>query len=330
MGRMFQVLNHSRKPTPPVTLPHEPTEQRSPLNSAPSREIAGEADESAEIPFVEIGSARWLPPTPPRTSDRLPQTDRWASSSPAPAVSSSDSAAVSASTPVLTHYLSVTYRAVPAVQEVFDEDAFSAELLAYHHPDHEISGQYRVLRNEMLDQLPVGETPVMLFTSALPQAGTSTVLLNLAITLAREETLPVLVIDAHPVRPCLHERLSVASGPGWRDALAKTVPLAWTVHRTGMERLFAMPIGDVPRGAAVPKLEAMAELLARLRKQYGWILLDAGPWNWQPELSSIASLADATYLVVRQDDVDTAAVAEMHERIVSQGAKLRGYVLTSR
>ena len=63
----------------------------------------------------------------------------------------------------------------------------------------------------------------LLFAGAADDVGTSTVLLNLAVTLARQEAT-VTVVDAHLARPALADRLGLPPAPGLREVLAGQMP----------------------------------------------------------------------------------------------------------
>lgn len=90
----------------------------------------------------------------------------------------------------------------PAVESV---PTVHPSIVAFHHPDHAVCDEYRGLRDELRRQ--TGEeqrSKAVLFTSAASDNGTTTVLLNIAVTLAKEPHTRVLVVDAdfdRPMRP---------------------------------------------------------------------------------------------------------------------------------
>ena len=128
-----------------------------------------------------------------------------------------------------------TVRFRPVVAGVLPGRGFGSELVALHDPDHPISEQYRLLLGEIALQLPSGPPRVLLCTGATAESGTTTVLLNLALTIARTESARVTVIDANIARPSLAEKLGLAAGPGLRDVLAGRTPLPWALQDTRMK-----------------------------------------------------------------------------------------------
>src|SRR5206468_482151 len=91
---------------------------------------------------------------------------------------------------------------------------FGTDLVAYHQPDHTVSGQYRALVTQIELQLPGSQPRALAFVGAAGQSGASTVLLNLAVTLAKKDATQVIVVDAHPDHSALATRLGVSAQPG--------------------------------------------------------------------------------------------------------------------
>src|SRR5205085_8748466 len=110
---------------------------------------------------------------------------------------------------------------------------FARELVAFHQPEHEVSDEYRRLLSDIEAQVGADAGKALLFTSALAGAGTTSVLLNLALTRARRDAGKVAVVDANLDRPAVAKRLGAAPAPGLREVLSRTVPLAWGLQETG-------------------------------------------------------------------------------------------------
>src|SRR5262249_24110187 len=122
------------------------------------------------------------------------------------------------------------------------------ELITFHQPEHSVSAQYRLLLQGLLGHLPSSHGQVLLFTSPAPWTGTTTVLLNLAVTAARQDGRRVAAVDANLRRPALSSRLGIASYPGLRDVLAGSVPLARALQDTAQPNLWALSAGRAEAG----------------------------------------------------------------------------------
>jgi Mrp family chromosome partitioning ATPase len=197
------------------------------------------------------------------------------------------------------------------------------ELVTYHRPDHAISAEYRVLAQEIDRQLAGATGKALLFTSTRPAAGTTSVLLNLAVTLSAEA--PVVVVDANFTRPAVALRLGLAPAPGLREVLARTAPLAWGVQDAGVPNLHVLANGG---RAGEPVLDVWPLALDQLRKRFDWILIDSGEWGGRPEMPALAATATATYLVLGQAELDVPEWNDLLTEIPHHGGQLRGYVLT--
>jgi len=158
-------------------------------------------------------------------------------------------------------------------------------------------------------QLPEPTPKVLVFTAATPEAGTTTVLLNLAVTLAHEAGPRVLVVDANVTRAGVAKKLALKPTPGLAEVLALQVPLAWAVQATVVPNLQVLTAGTA--AADTPKLlgDELTKLVGQLRQWYDWVLIDAGVWGGVPERDAACPAADAVYLVSREADVDRSEFA---------------------
>ena len=308
MGRMFEVLSQARGKRPEAEEPVAPVQPPDPPEE-PTEE---------EVPYFEVGgprpaAPRFAPPPIPSRSAAEPTS-----------VPSADEASV-----VPAGVTSIRFQALPA--DLWPNGAanrsFAPDLIAFHQPEHPLSLQYRALRDDIRAQLPDGQPRVLLFTGASEGAGTTTVVLNLAITRALEEGFRVAVIEANLARPAVGERLGVADSPGLREVLDRTAPVLWGLHRTAQPNLLAMPAG-APGADAAKGLDCLPSLVEQLRQRFDWVLIDGAGWGERAEPAALAPLCDAVYLVLRPADVESPEVGELHESVTRQGARLLGYVLT--
>jgi Mrp family chromosome partitioning ATPase len=207
-------------------------------------------------------------------------------------------------------------------------DGPDAELVVLHYPDHPVSGEYRTLRDEIRTQLPEPTPKVLLFTAAAPEAGTTTVLLNLAVAIAGEGGPRVLVVDANVTRPAAARKLALKPSPGLAEVLALQVPLAWAVQSTVVPNLQVLAAGAATD--ETPKLlgDDLVRLAGQLRQWYDWVLIDAGVWGTVPDRDGSCPSADAVYLVSREHDVDRTEFAGLRGWVKELGGLLRGYITT--
>src|SRR5437868_2275479 len=80
-------------------------------------------------------------------------------------------------------------------------------------PAHAAGRHYRELADALRRQSNGPGPSALLFTATGPTAGTTTIVLNLAVTLAREAGSRVVVVDANLARPGVAGRLSLLPEP---------------------------------------------------------------------------------------------------------------------
>jgi Mrp family chromosome partitioning ATPase len=288
-----------------------------------------------DTPFVEIGGpggpvfsggpavVKLPPPKPaePPAPEALPVSRAAAVPAPPPARAFPRLAGA----PV---YLSVTFHDLTGRPRArTDAEGPDPGLVALHFPDHPVSGEYRTLRDEVRAQLPDPAPRVLMFTAAVGEAGTTTVLLNLAVTLAREAGPRVLVVDANVARPAVAARLALKPGPGLVEVLAEQVPLAWAVQPSAVPNLQVLPAG----GATTPPAalgQDLPKLIDQLRQWYDWVLIDGGVWGVVPDRDAACPAADAVYLVTRDEAVDRSEFTGLRGWVKELGGLLRGYIAT--
>ncbi len=208
---------------------------------------------------------------------------------------------------------------------------FAPELIAYHQPDHAISGQYRDLTTSLLVQTPMEQPRTLLFTSGVAGAGTTSVMLNTAVTLVQHNLRRVVVIDAHFKRSAIAARLGLPEAPGLADVLAGRADVESVLRATPLPGLTAVLAGTAEVASPIRLAgERMRSLVWQLREQYDLVLIDAPAWDGRPEMVALGCACDAVYVCVPEKEQDTPALANLLQIIPEQGAPLRGCILTSR
>ncbi|HEV3202940.1 MAG TPA: cellulose synthase operon protein YhjQ/BcsQ, partial [Gemmataceae bacterium] len=166
---------------------------------------------------------------------------------------------------------------------------FAPQLIAFHDPDHSLSDQYRSLVNGMLAQLPPEGSQILLLAGTKSGTGTTTVLLNLAITLAKQNQR-VLAVDANLRRPAIAEQLGLSENPGLRDVVARTVLWKRAFKETGQSNFYVLTAGDGnTQKRDWPAGDALRGTLHQLRNHFDWILVDVPSWDSGPEMVSLSS-----------------------------------------
>jgi Mrp family chromosome partitioning ATPase len=154
---------------------------------------------------------------------------------------------------------------------------------------------------------------LILCTSTRPGEGKSFAAVNLAVSFALEEGIPVILIDGDPARPRIRSYFDLPAGKGLTDILKDASPtLAGAAHRaTGV------PITVIGEGSRTPNstdlfgsLEAkrfFSSLSAHVPD--GLIIIDAPPMLATTETIALARHADEVVFVVEADSTPQPAIA---------------------
>ncbi len=336
MSRVFSAMTGTGSPRSAVAVEVE-------------REDEEFVEGAEEPPFVEIGgpggpvfsaapakAAVTVPVTAPEAKlkqDPPRAFPRIAAPAPIPAavVTAPLVAAPGPEVPA-TSYLSVRFHDAAPRPVGRAADGPDAGLVALHFPDHPVSGEYRTLRDEIIRQLPEATSRVLTFTAASPEAGTTTVVLNLGVTLAREGQR-VLVLDTNVTRPGVAPKLALRASPGLTEVLGGHMPLTWALQPTVVPSLQVLTAGSATDATGSDAIGGaigrdLPKLLSQLRQWFDWVLIDAGVWGVIPERDATCPAADVVYLVTREADANRPEFTGLRTWVKQLGGALRGFVTT--
>jgi capsular exopolysaccharide synthesis family protein len=164
-------------------------------------------------------------------------------------------------------------------------------------------------------------------TSSSPGEGKSTTATNLAVTLAQGGNRTIL-IDGDLRRPLVHRAFDLNQEPGLTDVL-----IGRTTQREAVRPQVAPQLDVLPAGSSPPNPSellgsgAMHALVADLRRQYDYIVIDTPPTLPVTDAAVVATSADATILVVRSGDTEENAAQRAIDMLNRVNARVAGAVL---
>jgi Mrp family chromosome partitioning ATPase/capsular polysaccharide biosynthesis protein len=190
------------------------------------------------------------------------------------------------------------------------------------------------LRNEILATLRPSDQ-VIVVTGASRGPAATLVSANLAAALARTGSdvvligahLPDSVVDAAP----LARMLGVSAVPGLSDLLAGRVGLARVLQRTPrIPSLRVITTGGAATAAGLMQSQRLKDTLETLRRQGGYIVIEAPSTSASADAQGLASLADAAILAVELRKARRAALLDATEQLQRVGTPLLGAVVLPR
>jgi len=192
-----------------------------------------------------------------------------------------------------------------------------------------IAEQYRMLRTNLQSVVKGGRFKTLLVTSALHNEGKSVTSLNLALTLSQQPHCRVLLVDGDLRKASVRRWLGLESRAGLSEALTNGLTAQALLVKVESTNLTVLPAGSTMREPAEYLDSAkMRELLAQLRGQFDYIIVDSPPLLLVTDPSVLSQQVDGVVLVVRAGRTSRRTLVEAHTRLEHVDAKLIGAVLT--
>jgi capsular exopolysaccharide synthesis family protein len=200
--------------------------------------------------------------------------------------------------------------------------------------------QFRSLRSsiyQLRDQIAL---KTIIISSGMPSEGKTFVAANLAISLARNNERPVLLIDADLRRPSIHSLLGTRDTPGLIQYLAGKAELLDILQRDSGTEIADTPgahaisnIGLIPAGLSSdvsPELvgnRRVEELIASVSPHFSWIIIDSPPVLAVTDAVDLARAADGVLLVAR--GATTKLDVAQRAQVAFTNSRVLGFVLNA-
>ena len=187
---------------------------------------------------------------------------------------------------------------------------------------------FRGLRTNLLYSTPGHPPKTIMVTSLNPEDGKTSLVTNLAITLAQLGAGEVLLIDADMRRPNLHTVLGVQQAPGLSTFLTGQAELADVLTPTTIPNLSVIPSGRNPINPA--ELLASARLregIEALGPRFAHVVFDTGPVLGVSDAMILAGQVEGVVLVLRQGRASRDVAQRAIRNLTSVRARLLGVIL---
>lgn len=168
----------------------------------------------------------------------------------------------------------------------------------------------------------------VLLCSSSRHEGTSTLLLSLALCLAKAGAR-VLLVDADIRHPSLHTYFRVPAAGGFSDLLAGSTAVDAAVKSTPVANLYLVTSGtpDVNPGVFLQP-DRFGPVLQELRAQADWVLFDAAPINTYDDAGMIGARLDGVVMMVKAGKTRWEVAASAVARLTNCNAHILGAVLS--
>jgi len=208
----------------------------------------------------------------------------------------------------------------PSRRIVIDRDALrEAGYLPESSRERHFADHYRQIKRPLvakaLDRSVTGQSPqLIMMASALPGDGKTFTSINLALSLARERDISVVLVDADVPKPHISRIFGVDQESGLLDALSDpAVDVESLLLPTDAGSLSILPAGKPNEGAT--ELLASARMSAIVQRLIAGnsrriVLFDSPPLLVSTESQALAAIAGQIVVVVRSGSTPRQAVLD--------------------
>jgi len=227
-----------------------------------------------------------------------------------------------------------------------DEDKVRryARLAAHFVPASTLSESYKALRTSLNFVCTENDFKTILFTSSSPGEGKTSIVVNLAITMAQIGQ-KVLLIDGDLRRPVIAKLFGIEQIPGltdvilgnyeWHNVVKSVTDLMMgrmsideIMKTPGMDNLHIITSGTYsPSPSEIISSRAIGEFINKIRAEYDMVLIDAPPVLAATDAALWSSRVDGTALVYQVGKVARGALRRSKMSLENLKANVIGVVL---
>ncbi len=196
-------------------------------------------------------------------------------------------------------------------------------------PHSAVAEQYRKLKSSLVSLTKQDSfRNLLMVTSAIPGEGKSITAANLAVSMAQEYDLTVLLIDADLRRPSIHTYLGFEQTIGLSDCLQDGIDIGDAIIKTDLGKLSVISAGrEVDKPLELFASKKMQDLMAEIKHRYPdrYVIIDTPPLLPFAETRTLARVVDGVIFVIHEGDTPQASVQDARE--VLKGCPIMGVVL---
>ena len=202
-------------------------------------------------------------------------------------------------------------------------DRFNLKEAGLIVPEEPVTGlleEFRIVKRELLADARASKNAAarrVLVCSPHPGEGKTYCATNLAIALAAERDIEVVLVDADVINPSVTRRLGIEAGAGLMDALADdSIRPETLVSPTDIDGLFVMAAGSgSAHDAELLASQRTGQVLDRLTRgaPNRFLIFDTPPALAASPAAELAAHVGQALLVVRADETSRAALDDARQ-----------------
>lgn len=188
------------------------------------------------------------------------------------------------------------------------------------------SEAFRTIRTNIQFSSINNDLKTIVFTSALPDEGKSTVIANLAVVMAQAGN-KVVLLDCDFRNPTQHKIFKLQS-TGLSNCVAMGKDVFEIIQNSGVEGLDIITSGPLaPNPSELLGSNRMKEILAELKSKYDYVLIDTPPVLPVTDAAVLASRVDGVILLIASGQAASSMAKASKSRLEQAGANILGVIL---
>lgn len=187
---------------------------------------------------------------------------------------------------------------IPVIGQIFHNDK-RIEPVVTGFPKSHITESFRKLRTNLSYFLPGKESKIIVVTSTIGQEGKSFISLNIALTLALNKKKTILIgFDLR--KPRIYERLEMKENAGLSDYLSSQSEYEDIIQPSKQYNIDCIWAGKIPPNPSeLIASDKTDQLIARLKKDYEYIIINTAPIGLVADSHILLEKADLKIFVIR-------------------------------
>lgn len=200
-------------------------------------------------------------------------------------------------------------------------------LITLVDPSSPVAEQYRTIRTNLQFASSVDrKLQTIVITSSGPGEGKSTTSANLAVVFANSGSR-VLLIDADMRKPTVYKTFQISNATGLSTVLSTEKSVVGTAQSTGIDNLSILTSGPKPPNPSeLLNSQRMNQIIEEARRSYDIVIFDMPPIVAVTDAQIMASKADGTLLVIRENVTKKESVTKASELLKLVNARVLGAV----
>lgn len=199
----------------------------------------------------------------------------------------------------------------------------------YLKPNSVTAESYRTIRTAIFYGMPKGKAKTILVTSPSPGDGKTTLVSNLAITMAQANQ-KTLILDADFRKPMQHNIFEIGNETGLSSVLTGNATLEEALQSGPVDGLEILTCGpNIPNPSEMLSSEAFADLLKSLSIRYDRVIVDSPPVIPVADSQILGAICDIVILVLKAEKSTRKLSQQSIGMLMSVNAHLLGSVVNN-